>query len=231
MMFGDYLAFDPKKHVYTFAGKPVPGVTSILQCIGKPALLPWASKMASQYFLDAVKQGRTDYDAIAKESSGAYRREAKAAADIGHNVHSYAECYFKKQDLPAILSPQAQRGIDAFHSWLDSHDIEVVASERRVFSKEYYYAGTCDFVAKIDGLLGVGDIKTSSGIYHEMRFQTAAYQHALEEEKGMKFPVRWIIRFDKKTGEFEAKEFYDFEKDFKGFTAALALHRALQSMG
>ena len=97
-------------------------------------------------------------------------------------------------------------------------------------AKEFYYAGTCDFVAKIDGVLGVGDIKTSSGIYPEMRLQTAAYQHALEEEKGIKFPVRWIIRFDKKTGDFEAKSFYNFDVDFGGFKAALALHRSLQTM-
>lgn len=231
LIFGEELGFDPKKHAYTWGGKFVPGVTTILQCLGKPALVPWASGLASTYWLNAIKAGRTDYEEIHKESKGSHRREAQAAADIGHNVHDYAECWFKQKDLPELHTEQAKRGVGGFHKWLACHEVEIMASERRVFSKQHYYAGTCDFVAKIDGVLGVGDIKTSSGIYPEMRFQTAAYQQALEEEKNLKFPVRWIIRFDKKTGDFEAKSFHNFELDFEGFKSALSIHRTLQTIG
>jgi hypothetical protein len=227
---GKELTFDEKKHAYRWGEDLVPGVTSILSCIGKPALVPWAAGMAADHFLKAVKSGREDLDAVHKESKSAHRKAAQVAADIGHNVHNYAEQWFKKNPLPELMSDQAKRGVEAFHKWIDAHNIEVIASERRVFSKDYYYAGTCDFVAKIDGVFGVGDIKTSSGIYPEMRFQTAAYQHALEEEKRIKFPVRWIIRFDKKTGEFEAKSYYGFDLDFAGFTAALTLHKTLQTI-
>ena len=230
IIYGQELAFNEKAHAYTWGGHFVPGVTTILQCINKPALMPWAIGVTRDYWLAAIEAGRTDYKAIHKESWTANKRIAKDAADIGSNVHHYAECHFKKLQLPDLLSDQAKRGVEAFHKWLDSHKVEILSSERRVFSQEYYYAGTCDFVAKIDGVLGVGDIKTSSGIYPEMRFQTAAYQHALQEEKGIKFPVRWIIRFDKKTGEFEAKSFYDFDLDFAGFKAALELHRTLQTI-
>lgn len=230
LVFEKELSFDPKAHAYTWGGNFVPGVTSILQCLGKPALIPWAAGMASNYWLKAVQSGRRDYDLIHKESKGAHRREAQVAADIGHNVHDYAECWFKKKELPILKTDQAKRGVAGFHKWLDSHKVEVLASERRLFSKEHYYAGTCDFVAKIDDVMGVGDIKTSSGIYPEMRFQTAAYQHALQEEKGIKFPVRWIIRFDKKTGDFEAKSFYNFDLDFAGFVSALNIHKTLQTI-
>ncbi len=230
LIYGKALEFDEKKHAYKYDGNFVPGVTSILSCIGKPMLIPWAAGMASDYWREAVKT-RTDLDAIHKEAKSAHRKTAQAAADIGHNVHEYAEMYFKKQDLPSLKTDQAKRGVEAFHKWLDAHKVEVMASERRVFSQAHYYAGTCDFVAKIDGVPCVGDIKTSSGIYPEMRLQTAAYQHALEEEKGIKFPMRLIIRFDKKTGEFESKSFSNFDLDMSGFLSALALYRALQSMG
>lgn len=230
IVHGKELLFDEGAHVYIWGGAFVPGVTSILSCLGKPALVPWAAGMASDYWLSALKAGRTDFPVIHKESKGAHRKKAKDAANIGHNVHHYAECFFKKLELPELKTDEAVRGVDAFHKWYDSHDIKILASERRVFSKEFYYAGTCDFVAEIDGVLGVGDIKTSSGIYPEMRFQTAAYQQALQEEKAIKFPVRWIIRFDKKTGEFEAKSFYEFDLDFSGFAAALTLHKTLQIM-
>jgi CRISPR/Cas system-associated exonuclease Cas4 (RecB family) len=229
-MFGGELTFDEDAHAYQFDGKFVPGVTTILSCIGKPALVPWAAGMASDHFLEAIKSGRTDYSVIHKESKSAHRKKSKEAANIGQNVHNYAECVFKNLPAPELLTDQAKRGVEAFHNWYDSHKIKIMASERRVFSQKHYYAGTCDFVAEIDGVIGVGDIKTSSSIYPEMRLQTAAYQQALQEEKGVEFPVRWIIRFDKKTGEFEAKSFYDFELDFSGFEAALKLHRALQNI-
>lgn len=231
MIHGQALAFDEDKHAYTWGGAFVPGVTTILSCIGKPALIPWAAGMAADHWLEAIKAGRTDYAAIHKESKGAHRKKAKDAANIGQNVHLYAECHFKGLDYPRLETDQAKRGVEAFHKWMDAYKIEIVASERRVFSKQYYYAGTCDFVAKIDGILCVGDIKTSSGIYPEMRMQTAAYQHALEEEKGMKFPVRYIIRFDKQSGAFEAKSFYNFDLDFQGFLSALNLSKTLKLMG
>lgn len=230
IIHGEELIFDEKKHAYTWGGKFVPGVTSILQCIGKPALIPWAAGCASDHWLKEIKAGNKNYAAIHKAAKSSHRDKASVAAEIGHNVHYYAECFFKRLPLPPLLTDQAKRGAEAFHKWFDSHKVTVKASERRVFSKEYYYAGTCDFVAEIDGVLGVGDIKTSSGIWPEMRFQTAAYQHAIEEEKGMKFPVRWIVRFDKKSGEFEAKSFYNFDLDFKGFNSALMLHRSLQAI-
>lgn len=230
IIFDKELVFDEKEHLYTWGGVPVPGVTTILKVVGKPLLLPWAVKITRDYWLEALESGRTDFKAIHKESWNAHRNISKSAADIGSNVHEYAECYFKKLPLPELKSDEAKRGVEAFHNWLEAHNVKILESERRVFSKDYYYAGTCDFVARIDGKLGVGDIKTSTGIYPEMRFQTAAYQHALQEEKGVEFDVRWIVRFDKKTGQFEAKSFYDFSLDFAGFHAALVLHKTLQKI-
>lgn len=231
LVYGEPLEFDEEKHHYTWAGKAVPGVTTILSVIGKPALVPWAAGCASDHWLSEIKSGKTDYAAIHKAAKGAHRKKAGDAADIGKNVHEYAECYAKGIDLPELLTDSAKRGVDAFHKWIYAHKVKFIASERRVFSKEHYFAGTCDFVGEVDGQMVVGDFKTSSGIWPEMRLQTSAYQRALEEEKGIKFPARLIVRFDKKTGEFEAKSFYNFDLDFQGFLSALALHRALQAIG
>lgn len=230
IIHGKELEFNEKAHHYTWGGNPVPGVTTILSCIGKPALIPWAAGMASDYWLKAIKSGRTDYENVHKESKSSHRKKAEAAASAGQEVHKYAECFFKNEPKPQITTDEAWRGVEAFHGWMNKHNVKVISSERKVFSKSHYYAGTCDFIAEIDGVLGVGDIKTSSGIYPEMRFQTAAYQHAIQEEDCTMFPVRWIVRFDKKTAEFEVKSFYDFDLDFAGFNAALVLHKTLQLM-
>lgn len=230
IIFGEELGFDEERHAYTYAGQFVPGVTSVLQCINKPALIPWAIGATRDYWIRELESGRTDWAKIHKESWNASKKISKDAANVGKNVHEYAEKWFKKQTLPELMSDQAKRGVEAFHKWIDAHKIEVLASERRVFSKEFYYAGTCDFVANIDGVMCVGDIKTSNGIYPEMLMQTAAYQQAIEEEKGIKFPQRVIIRFDKKTGEFESKSFLNFDRDFFGFRAALDLSKTLKAM-
>lgn len=230
IIYDKELVFDEAKHAYTWDGKFVPGVTTILKCIDKPALIQWSAGMASDHWLQAVKSGRDDHELIHKEAKVAHRKKLKDAAAIGTNVHEYAECFFKKRPLPDLNTDQAKRGIEAFHKWLDSHKIKILSSERRVMSLEHFFAGTCDFIAEIDGLFAVGDIKTSSGIYVDHRFQTAAYQQAIQEEKQTKVDVRWIVRFDKKTGEFEAKPLYNFDLDFSGFKAALGLHKALQQM-
>jgi hypothetical protein len=186
--------------------------------------------MTSEHWLQEVKAGRTDYDILDKESRGVHRSKASHAASIGTNVHKYSEAFFKKLPLPELNTDEAKRSVEAFHKWVAETNLEIVAIERRVYSKEFGYAGTVDLVAKFNGILGVGDYKTSSGIYPEMRFQTAAYQNALQEEKKIELGPRWIIRFDKKDGEFEAKDFHDFKSDFMGFKGALAIHNSLQAM-
>lgn len=230
LYYGKPMIFDEEKHAYTWDGKLVPGVTTILRCIDKPALIQWSAGMASDHWLSALKSGRIDHDVIHKEAKVAHRKKLKDAGNIGTNVHLYAECYFKGLPAPELKTDEAKRGVEAFHKWLDSHTIKILSSERMVLSQEHYYAGTYDFLAEIDGLLAVGDIKTGSGIYVDHHFQTAAYQQAIQEETGTKVDMRQIVRFDKKTGEFETKALHNFELDFNGFKAALGLHRALQQM-
>lgn len=229
-MYGGVLVFDPVAHVYTFNGDFVPGVTTPLNVLDKPALVGWAAGLASEHWHSAIKSGRTDYDEIRTEAKKVYDLNRDAAADIGTNVHAYAEAFFKKQPLPELRTDQAKRGVEAFHDWESKHKIEILGVERLVYSKEHHFAGTCDFIAKIDGRLVVGDIKTSSGIYNSHRFQVAAYQGALQEEKNMTFEERLIVRFDKKTGKFQTKSFFNFELDFKGFLSALSIYRIYQSI-
>lgn len=231
LIHGKELVMDEEAHAYSYDGVFVPGVTTILKVVAKGFRLEnWIKDQVRDYWLDALKSGRTDWDKIHKSSFVAGNNKMKAAGNIGHNVHAYAECFLKGLPLPELLTDEAKRCADAFHQWMDQHHVKLVASERMIFSKQHYYAGTCDLIAEIDGELAVGDFKTSSGIYNEARFQTAAYQQALEEELGIKYPSRWIIRFDKKTGAFEAKQFKNFDVDFNGFEAALRLHKTLQTI-
>jgi hypothetical protein len=90
ILYGGELLFDDEKHAYTYNGEFVPGVTSILKCIDKPALMPWAIGVTRDYWLEAVNSGRTDFAKIHKESWNASKNISKTAANIGKNVHEYA---------------------------------------------------------------------------------------------------------------------------------------------
>lgn len=238
------IVFDPKLHAYTCDGRFVPGVTAILSAINKPALVQWAANMASEYALREilrlakpingsanVEVAMSGVHVVCKEAKTAHRKFSKAAADIGSNVHAYAEAVFKKLPCPELTTEEAKRGAKAFHEWLEKHRVQVIESERVVFSRNHWFAGTCDFTAEIDGELCVGDLKTSSGIWPEMLLQTAAYQHAIEEETKGQFKARWIVRLSKKDGQFEAKRFGDsYLGDFEAFRACLTLHKHLQRL-
>jgi hypothetical protein len=231
IIYGQELVFSETSRTrYMWGGVKVPGVTTILGRVAKPFLIQWSADMAAEHFLREVMSGRNDFDAIHADARVAHAKKRDASGDSGSNIHLYAENFFKGLPLPELKTDEAKRGVEAFHKWLNSHKVEILASEQTLYSKQYHYAGTCDFTAKIDGVLVVGDFKTGKRIYDEARLQTAAYQHALQEETGDEFAYRLIIRFCKETGEFETKEFRDFQLDFEGFAAALILHRTLQKI-
>jgi hypothetical protein len=228
------LKFDGRKHVYTLENERckdgsalmVAGVTSILKRLAKEALVPWASGMAADYFRDSLLAGYdetnpeeqitftvAEIDAIAKDARKAYAKKAKGAADVGKLVHAYAESFLrgnKNPDRPSkTMTPeeraQYDNGVSAFQKWWKANDVEVIASERVLFSKRWVYAGTTDLVARINGKKAVGDFKTSSGLYPEMAIQLAAYRIALEEEDGETYPWGALIHLDKTTGNYNMK--------------------------
>lgn len=215
-------------------GIPVPGVTSILEVISKPALITWAAGCASDYWLTALdgKTGvtRNEAEQIHKAAKSAHRTISKSAADVGTEVHKYAEAALKGLSRPQLKTPEATNAAQAFNTWIDAHNIEPIHAERIVFSQANWYAGTCDFVGRIDGRLSVLDFKTSSGIWPEFRLQLSAYRNAYEEETGEQIEQCMIVRFDKKTGAFEVAKMFDHERDLKGFLHALSLSRILKQI-
>lgn len=230
------LEFDTKRHVYRVAGKTVPGVTGILGVINKPALVPWAVKMCGEYLAKTLRPGtQLDEVEIARLITDMKRRYKDAtaeAADIGTHVHRWAEQHAKGENPPWPVNPQVRSGVEAYCAWLEAHHVEPVFVERRIYSREFEFAGTVDLVARIDGALCVADYKTSSGLYDEMRLQTAGYAKALSEELGWDFESRYVLRFPKDGTQFEAHLLprAEFDRDWDGFRAALELSRTLNAI-
>jgi hypothetical protein len=224
------IKFDGRKHVYTYEeiktgdGSPlmIAGVTSILKRLAKEALIGWSANMASDYFKDCLLDGYdstnpeesvtytvAEINAIAKDARAAYRRKSSSATNVGKHVHSFAEARLKgdksvpKPKLPPEDMIRYDNGCAAFNRWFENNDIELYESERVLFSKRWLFCGTADFYGKVNGELCVLDFKTSSGLFPEMALQTAAYQLAFEEELSVVIPARYLVRFDKLSGDIE----------------------------
>lgn len=226
------LVFDPAKHLYTVEGKKVDGVTGILGVIGKGFLVPWAAKMTADAMRTLLKPGvaYTDIqiEQMCEEAKGAHKKKSANAADIGHLVHSWIENYIadggKEKELPA--NQEAKNAVTKFLQWVSENHVEFILSEKKVYSREYNFAGTLDFTAKVNGKLVLGDIKTSNGIYDDMFFQCSAYQKARQEEHPEEKYEEQLIVNCRKDGTLETRSSTDFEKNWKAFAAAHTLfHR------
>lgn len=155
-------------------GTVVPGVTSILGCIAKPALYNW----------------------YAKEGKNA-QVKLEEAGEFGSKVHTLIEAIYhgQKPQLDAKLTKITEN----FQSVIEPLVQDWLWFERKLISEKYGYGGTADlaFIDK-EGKRVLADIKTSSGVWPEMNLQLAAYEQALAEE-GEKYDYKIIFHLDKET--------------------------------
>ncbi len=196
-------------------------------------------------------------DDIIREAKKADREELDAAAEIGHIAHDWIESY-----IGAVLSDNSERRLEllaklpeddrsanaciAALEWMVAHDVRWIATERRCCSREHEFAGTMDGLALVSSCqdpvccpskfvdrLTLVDWKTSNYLYIEYLLQTAAYQHAHEEETGETIEDRWVIRLGKEDAEFDPWHVDGrtlYEQDFTGFLACLALCRITEGI-
>jgi len=172
---------------YTIDGKKVPSVTTILNVINKPQLIPWAVRTTRDYIkqeLFAFKRADSfkelDLDNLLASSAKEHDKVRTAAADRGIAVHSSIASYIGNKSSVALSDPI----IIEFCKWQEAAQFEPIASERLVFSHEHGYAGTADLIGTVNGRLTVLDIKTGRGVYPEYKLQLAAYAVAWGEMTG-----------------------------------------------
>ena len=224
------LDFEERRHRYTVDGKPITSVTTALSVINKPALVGWASKMASLHWVENYRPDMDEIDLqeMDRAARGAHRRSATRAADIGTLTHKFAEDYAKGLDTAIPANKEAANACNLFLQWTDEHEVEFIDTEFKVLSLSHNYCGTVDLDCVVDGKRVIADIKTSSGCYPEMGYQLAAYQMARTEETKDAYDTRLILRFGKTDGEFEVTEYPHYERDWTAFKAALDLTNAIR---
>lgn len=228
------IGFDDDKHVFFHlkTREKITSVTEVLKIINKPELEAWKLRTAQNELIDKYRNGYIiddDCISLAFKKSDSIRKDA---AEKGKAIHAWCEeyikCKIKNEKFKPVMpkDDQIANGVIAFLKWEKEAKInKYVASERKIYSKKYDYSGILDIKAIISKKwLTTLDIKTGNAVYDEVRFQLSAYQQADYEELKQEYSdVRWALRFDKNTAEFEATPLADHKKDFDTFLGALQI--------
>ncbi len=151
-----------------------PGVTTVINLLAKPALIPWANKLG----LKGIEVGKYVDD--------------KAA--IGTLAHAMITNRLQGEETPTEdytenQIRQAENCVLSYYEWEKEHNIEPIIIEKPMVSEEYRVGGTMDIYATVDDVPGLIDLKTGNGIWPEHQTQTAAYRAILRENG---HPVNWV---------------------------------------
>lgn len=126
-------------------------------------------------------------------------RKLKEAGLRGTNVHKGIEVLLGGGELQEDYhSLDEWSRLNSFVNWYKEYKPEIIATELRVFSEKYGYSGTLDVLCRINGVISIGDWKTSSSIYPHFWLQIASYAQALEEMTDMKVAQTFVCQFGAK---------------------------------
>lgn len=171
----------PERRAYRVDGKRVPGVTTVLGVLDKPALIGWAARTAADAAVEAIANGLPHDDAREVGSKAVFARRNKAA-DLGTRAHAFVESYFAGEQTIVNLTDEddamvyacARRAIDH----IEKTCTRVVLSET-AYTSPLGFGGTLDLVVERDGKLLIADLKTGKGVHDEVIPQLAAYRFLL----------------------------------------------------
>lgn len=190
---GDVYRFDEDKHVHSLNGKPLTGVTSLIdKTLSKPALIPWAVKTTIEWIqnncpLQSSIDGTSAYIVTKLDLENAKKEHSKRktdAGDWGTRVHSSCEQWCITGELP--VDEDILPSVMNFVNFIQDNGFVVKGVERNVWSKEWWIGGIFDLVLEKDGKVYIADIKTSSGIYDSHFIQMGAYYKCILENNWQK---------------------------------------------
>jgi hypothetical protein len=179
------------KHPHT--GLIVPGVTTVLKNLNKPAIVQWAVDNTAAYAVANIdgllnrtqEQGygflrwywkrdplKGDLSDIRNYSNGVL----DDSAELGTLVHDWIAADHGACPYPDVSNAPAffWEMVEQWDGYKTLHEIEPIHSEVTLWNDEYGYAGTADGIWKIDGKLTLVDIKTSRNTWDEHWMQIVA---------------------------------------------------------
>jgi hypothetical protein len=206
MSSAEMLLHEPQKRRRYFDenGKSLPGVTTIIAQLDKPALLDWASRAgeadmrsrAATWLREHAEmpayEAADEIERALEITGAAHRRIRDTAADVGTCTHHRCEAHLRgmipeEAAFPPEIWTAATRPTDEFRRWWDASGLVVVLAELAITDTRRRFGGTIDIVAR--DAFGRGlivDLKTSwpanprwgwrgTVIYEAHVLQVAAY--------------------------------------------------------
>jgi len=197
-------------------GTRVPGVTTVLNELAKPALIHWAWDL-----------GIKGID---------YRVHRDELADIGTLTHSMVLADLRGEEYDSseyskALIDRAENCFISYLEWKKRREIKPILLEEPLVSEAYGYGGKADFFGKIDGVMTLADFKTGKRLYDEHRFQLAGYAQ-LFIENGFPLPDEYLLL---NIGRDENERFEELKRrelvcEWTIFISALQIYKAKKEL-
>lgn len=235
------------KHFYDVEGHGTfSGVTGYLDIISKPALVPWATKVALERVREVLvgrlgEEGKRRIsldsvwiDSLISEAKKKPKQIKDDAADLGTMAHAWIDGWILGQIAGSPFMPEPDQriknAVDAFLLWVKDCGLEFVAGDTKIASLEHGFGGSLDALGKLpDGSFVILDWKSSKGIYESYALQVAAYEQGLFETYGIGAKELRIVRFSKEAPvEFEHKTVRADKRPFQAFLHAKNLAELLK---
>ncbi len=168
-------AFNSSRHIHTYDGKNLHGVTSILKMWGDPgSLINWAANQA----VDAIERGESPADA-----RKAHLKVRDAAGDKGKEVHGLLEQALNVWIDVGIMQLTTDPVVNSVLEWMNSEGYKPIRTEVAVYNLDLWYGGIFDAVVEKEGKRYVLDFKTSGSVQTKFFYQCAAYALAIKDMK------------------------------------------------
>ncbi len=155
-------------------------VTSIIsQGVPKgEAIIKWAAREAAHYAVaNLARLADMPFDLAEKEIKEEPFRRRDDAAEVGGNVHDYAEALVLGIPTPELTEQEAAKA-KLFDRFLADYRPEFEAAECWIYSLGRRYAGRFDAIFTVDGVKYLCDWKTGKRTYPEVGLQLAALRNA-----------------------------------------------------
>ncbi len=205
----------PHQRYHLANGDRVPGVTTILDVIAKPALERWNNK-----------QGLQGID------TSEYLPYVAGAGTLAHSLIE-RQLTGREQDTIGYGQEQvgmAENALASFNVWAQGKSLETRQMELPLVSETRCYGGTCDWYGTVNGRLNVIDFKTSSAVWPDHCFQVAGYYQLLVEHGHQVDEVR-VLALGRDVGARPKEQVLtvpEIEPYFAVFLAALNLYNLIR---
>jgi hypothetical protein len=178
-----WIVSERRKYLHSDGGR-LPGATTILGVLDKPALIGWAALLAAEVAVDAYRGGADRAHAIAAGKRAPNQRR-DTAADAGTLAHDLVERTLTGQPWAVEVDADTEAPIACARRVVAALEpYEVVASELAMTCDDVAgvrgFGGTADFFLreKATGRLLIGDLKTGKRAYPDSVIpQLAAYAY------------------------------------------------------